>query len=178
MIVVDFDDKESDNIGSFIANKYPTLKVKTSRGIHLYYRKPKHVFIKNWVGKLTTSGVTVDYKWGKKSQGTIKQNGKLRPMGNSQLLGKWEELPMLPLEPLPCKLSQPLLNLKDGQGRNGFLFTHLLAVREMYQDVSNDQIANLAKFIESNVFASVLDRGERDKVVESVISKSVSEVKK
>lgn len=176
-VVVDFDDEESAAVGSLIYNQYPTLKVKTGRGIHLYYRKPKHVFIKNWTKKLTTVGVLVDYKLGSKAQGIIKQNGRMRPMENEHLLGQWEQLPLLPLELHPSKLSQPLLGLEEGQGRNNFLFTHLLAVREMYQDVANDQIKALARFIESHVLAAPLDKGELDRLVESVLSKSIHEIK-
>ncbi|MDY7224643.1 phage/plasmid primase, P4 family [Halalkalibacterium halodurans] len=177
VVVVDFDDEESAAVGSLIYNQYPTLKVKTGRGIHLYYRKPKHVFIKNWTKKLTTVGVLVDYKLGSKAQGIIKQNGRMRPMENEHLLGQWEQLPLLPLELHPSKLSQPLLSLEEGQGRNNFLFTHLLAVREMYQDVTNDQIEALARFIESHVLAAPLDKGELDRLIESVLSKSIHEIK-
>lgn len=177
IVIVDFDDEESAKVGNLIYQRYPTLRVKTSRGIHLYYQKPKFVLIKNWTHKLTSCGIEVDYKTGNKQQGIIKQKGCLREMDNAHLLGKWDQLPMLPLELHPSKLKQLLLGLKDGQGRNSFLYTHLLAVREMYQDVTNDQIQQLATFIEQNVFASPLDRGELDKLIESVLSKTVHEIK-
>src|SRR5690606_22710366 len=151
--IVDLDDEETARVGDLVFQKQPTLKVKTSRGIHLYYRKPKSVFIKNWTNKLTSCGVEVDYKLGNKSLGVVKQNGQMRPMENDHLLGKWDQLPMLPLEFYPSKLKQSLLGLKDGQGRNSFLYTHLLAIREMYQDVTKEQITNLARFIAKQVFA-------------------------
>lgn len=177
IVVVDLDDEQSAKVGNLVFQKQQTLKVKTKRGIHLYYRKPKSVLIKNWTNKLTNCGVEVDYKLGNKSLGVIKQNGQMRPMENEHLLGKWDQLPMLPLEFYPSKLSQSLLGLKDGQGRNSFLYTHLLAVREMYPDVTKEQITNLARFIEKHVFAEPLDEGELDKLVDNVLSKTVSEIK-
>lgn len=47
----------------------------------------------------------------------------------------------------------------------------------MYKDVTSDQVANLAEFIEAHVFASPLDKGELDKLIQSVISKTVNELK-
>lgn len=177
IVIVDLDDEQSARIGNLVYQKQPTLKVLTTRGMHLYYRKPKFVFIKNWTNKLTSCGVPVDYKLGNKSLGVIKQNGQMRTMENDHLLGKWDQLPMLPLEFYPSKLKQSLLGLKDGQGRNSFLYTHLLAVREMYPDVTKDQIVKLAQFIESHVFADPLDKGELDKLINNVLSKTVNEIK-
>lgn len=177
IVVVDFDDKEAAAVGELIYNKYPTVKVKTPRGIHLYYQKPKFVFIKNWVGKLTNSGMTVDYKTGSKSLGVIKQNNKMRKMENGLLLGKWEELPMLPLELYPSKLSQSLLGLKEGQGRNSFLYTHLLSVREMYQDIKEEQLRDLADLIDKKVFAGSLEKRELSTLLGSVLDKNVSDNK-
>lgn len=175
VVVVDFDDEKSATVGELIFNQYPTVKVKTTRGIHLYYQKPKFILIKNWTGKLTNIGVNVDYKYGPKSLGVIKQNGKLRPTENEHLLGEWDNLPMLPFELYPSKLKQELLGLKDGQGRNSFLYAHLLSVREMYQDTTKEELENLANFIDKRVFATPLDKRELPTLLESVLSKNVTE---
>lgn len=177
IVVVDFDDAASTKVAELIYNKYPTIKVKTTRGIHLCYKRPKGVYFKNWNDKLTNCGITVDYKTTNKQQWVIKQNNKLRPMENSDLLGQWEKLPELPLELYPSKLKEPLLGLKDGQGRNSLLFTHLLAVREMYADVTKEELENLAIFIENHVFADVLGKGELNTILGSVLSKSIQESK-
>jgi len=177
VVVVDFDDEASAKAGNVIYQKHPTLKVSTTRGIHLYYQKPKFVLVKNWTGKLTSLGVEVDYKYGSKSQGVIKQEGKVRPMENDHLLGQWASLPMLPIELYPNKLRQSLIDLKDGQGRNSALYTHLLAIREMYQDVSGDQLQELATLINQHVFSDPLEERELQTLMESVLSKSISEIK-
>ncbi|WP_231631582.1 bifunctional DNA primase/polymerase [Halolactibacillus sp. JCM 19043] len=131
-VVVDFDDKESVKIGEVIFNQYPTLKVHTTRGFHLYYRKPKHVYLKNWVKKLTNAGMVVDYKHTTKQPIVVKQNGKMRKMENRKFLGNFDQLPELPFTLFPNKLNEQLVGLSDGQGRNSNLYTHLLTTREMY----------------------------------------------
>nr|WP_026681349.1 phage/plasmid primase, P4 family [Priestia megaterium] len=177
VVVVDFDTEEAAKIGELIFNKYPTLKVKTKRGIHLYYQKPKFVLIKNWTKKLTNMGVEADFKFGFKSLGVVKQNGKLRRMDNGLLLGKWTELPMLPIELYPSKLKQSLLGLREGEGRNSYLYTHLLAIREMYEDISSEQIKEIASFIDQKVFTEPLEKNELKTLLGSVLEKSVAESK-
>jgi len=177
IVVVDFDDADSTKIAELIYNKYPTIKVKTKRGIHLCYRRPKGVYFKNWNGKLTNCGITVDYKTTSKQQWVLKQDNKMRPMENSNLLGEWESLPMLPIELYPSKLKESLLNLKDGQGRNSLLFTHLLSIREMYAELTEKELTDLASFIENNVFDDVLSKGELNNILGSVLSKNIHETK-
>ncbi|MCG1029296.1 DNA primase [Virgibacillus halodenitrificans] len=179
VVVVDFDTEESAALGELIANQYPTLKVKTTRGIHLYYQKPKFVLIKNWVNKLTNIGIEVDYKYGPKSLGVIKQNNQMREMDNGLLLGKWDQLPMLPLELYPTKLKQSLLGLKEGQGRNSYLYTHLLAIREMYQDTTKEDITRIANFIDKQVFSDPLNEKKKElqTLLGSALDKSITETK-
>lgn len=177
IVVVDFDDADSTKVAELIYNKYPTIKVKTKRGIHLCYRRPKGVYFKNWNGKLTNCGITVDYKTTSKQQWVLKQDNKMRPMENSNLLGEWESLPMLPIELYPSKLKESLLNLKDGQGRNSLLFTHLLSIREMYAELTEKELTDLASFIENNVFDDALSKGELNNILGSVLSKNINETK-
>src|SRR5690625_2623483 len=111
-VVVDFDEAESVKIGELIYNQYPTLKVHTTRGFHLYYKKPKHVYLKNWVGKLTNAGILVDYKHTTKQPIIVKQNGKMRKMDNAHLMGEFDQLPELPFLLFPSKLKEVLYGLK------------------------------------------------------------------
>lgn len=174
-VVVDFDDPQSVKIGDLIFNKHPTLKVHTSRGFHLYYRKPKHVYIKNWVKKLTNSGILVDYKHTTKQPIVVKQNGKMRKMDNRKYLGNFDQLPELPFELFPNKLKDELVDLGDGQGRNSQLYTHLLTTREMYNRWSDDEIISLGRFINKSVFRDPLQDREIDSLLDSVLSKSIDQ---
>lgn len=85
IVVVDFDERNEAIEKLF--RLFPTLRVESRRGCHLYYQKPK-ILIKNWTGKLTVAGMTVDYKTGKKSIAVIKQDGKLRPMQKLQKVNR------------------------------------------------------------------------------------------
>lgn len=62
IIVVDFDDYT--NVGEVIYNEYPTLKVNTRQGFHLWYKKPKAENIKtpfrNYTDRLTICGAKLD----------------------------------------------------------------------------------------------------------------------
>lgn len=171
VVVVDFD--RFTDIGDLIYRKYPTLRVHTSRGYHLYYRKPKTVTIKNWTQRLTNIGVTVDYKTGSRSLSVIKQNGQMRQMDQGELLGDWGRLPDLPFELYPHRLKQLLHGLKDGDGRNSYMYSHLLTMREIYPKADIQTIRNIAHFINAHVFADPLK--EIDTVISSALSKNVQE---
>lgn len=172
IVVVDFD--ERSEAADYIYNVYPTLRVETSRGFHLWYKRPKSeqitAPIKNYTKKTTVAGIKVDYKTGTKSQATIKQNGKLRPMENKQYLDDIDSLPELPLLLYPSKLKHDLLNLNDGDGRNSALYTHLLTTLEQY-NVDNETLNILATFINTKVFKESLPEDELGATVKSVLEK-------
>lgn len=165
IVVVDFDERNEAIEKLF--RLFPTLRVETSRGCHLYYQKPKGVMIKNWTGKLTVAGMTVDYKTGKKSMAVIKQSGQLRAMQNERFLGDLSALPMLPVYLYPMHLKHVLMGLVEHQGRNSALFTHLLTVKEMYE-LDDTFIEELAYFINDLVFGEPLKEKELAPLVESV----------
>jgi putative DNA primase/helicase len=169
IVVVDFD--QAASVAKEILKEHPTLAVHTTRGMHLYYRRPKGLVIKNWTGKLTVSGVAVDYKTGPKSMASIKQNGKMRKMSNEHYLTNLDGVPDLPILLYPSKLKESLYDLSDGQGRNSALFTHLLTSKEMYADVD---IHSLSEFINKSVFATPLSKSELTTLVESVGSKKTN----
>lgn len=177
-VVVDFD--EFPEIGREIANQYPTFTVETEKGIHLYYKKPQQinghpVVIKNWSGKktahITNVGCMVDYKTGNKATVTIKRNGVMRKINGT--FEMWNDLPLLPVELFPHKLKTVLSDLGEG-GRNTALFTHLLAVREMYE-VDADTLTRIATFVNDFVFKESLKSSEISALINSVLDKEVRE---
>ena len=165
VVVVDFD--HAAEVGEAIFRLFPTLKVTSGRGIHLYYRRPTGLIIKNWTKKLTVSGVLVDYKTGPKSMAVVKQNGKLRKMENEHFLSNFDSLPELPFLLKPSKLSNSLYGLREGDGRNSALFSHLLTTKEMY----GEPIEELAEFINKHVFGDSLKKRELHTIIESVNSR-------
>ncbi|MER2058015.1 MAG: phage/plasmid primase, P4 family [Niallia sp.] len=175
IVVVDFDTRSK--AADYIYNVYPTLKVETTRGFHLWYKRPKtegmSTPIKNHTDKTTVAGIKVDYKTGTRSQATIKQNGKLRPMENAHYLDDVSTLPELPLLLYPSKLKHDLLSIKEGQGRNSAIYSHLLTTLEQYGTdlIDNETLQVLATFINTQVFAEPLDDQELGNTIKSVLEK-------
>src|SRR5699024_9681199 len=155
-------------------SEFPTLRVNTKRGFHLYYKKPKtenmKTPIRNYTNKLTVSGVKVDYKTNNRAFAIIKQQGKIREMENDHLLGKWDELPELPMLLYPSKLKHDIYGLKDGEGRNSAIYNHLLSTLEQYS-MDDSTLNNLGEFINKYVFTDSLDERELKNTVNSVKNK-------
>ena len=172
IVVVDFDDYT--DVGELIYNSFPTLKVYTNRGFHLWYKKPKtdsiSTPIRNYTNKLTVAGVKVDYKTGTRQYAIVKQDGQMRQMDNVHHLGNLDTLPELPLYLYPSKLKHDIYGLEDGHGRNSAMYTHLLSTLEQYS-LNDDELNNLADFINNKVFADPLPERELKNIIESVKNK-------
>ena len=172
IVLVDFDDNY--NIALKILNKYPTLAIKTTRGLHLYYKIPDGKNITNTVHTITGVGVPVDYKTGhnnKKSLGVLKQEGIHRTILNT--IKSKEDIPVLPFELYPIlKSKEDLVGLGDGDGRNSTLYKHILNILE---SVTNDNVnvAHIIEFINNNVFAEPLLEQEINATVESAYRKYI-----
>ena len=175
-VVVDFDahnkeeKKKLNTIINYIYSKNPTFKVNTTRGVHLYYRIPSDVKIKNWTAQTTMYGFKVDYKTGTTSQGVIKLNGKIRKTSTPLEELNFTKLPELPIElyPLPKSKNNILLNLSDGDGRNDNLYKHLLCVKETSFKVDINTVAN---FINDYLFKDKLKPNELEATIESAKNK-------
>lgn len=172
IVVVDFDGYT--DVGELIYNSFPTLKVYTSRGFHLWYTKPKtdsiSTPIRNYTNKLTVAGVKVDYKTGTRQYAIVKQDGQMRQMDNDQYLSDLDSLPELPLYLYPSKLKHDIYGLKDGHGRNSAMYVHLLSTLEQYS-LNDDELNNLADFINTKVFAEPLPDQELKTIIKSVKNK-------
>lgn len=178
-VLIDFDahtPEEAEKlkiITALIYAKHPTFKVETTRGIHLYYKVPDGLKIKNWTAQTSVYGIKVDYKTGATSQGVIKTGGKIRntsePLKNLNLA----QLPELPIElyPLPKSKNNMLLCLADGDGRNDNLYKHLLCVKESNLPINLNKVAN---FINDYLFKEKLKPSELESLIESVKSKKES----
>jgi len=164
-VVIDFDNdnENEDKIINFILQRYPTLYLKTRRGIHLYYSKPKNISLKSGADKITIGGFQVDYKTGNKSYTIVKQKGRMRESNEELRLNKLPALPDI-LYPL-SKSKSNLSGLKDGDGRNNLLFYHLRCIKEMYKSLN---ISDIGIFINDNIFGQKLNKKELEALISSV----------
>lgn len=166
VVVVDFD---NDNVNEskiieYFKTRYPTLMVKTTRGYHFYYSKPKDLTIKNGADKITVGGFQVDYKTGTKAYAIVKHKGKERERSGDLTL---KDLPELPIEMYPLFKAKNISGLEEGDGRNNALFYHLRLIKEQYKDL---ELVAIANFINDNILAESLKSNELKTLVESVSS--------
>lgn len=172
LVVVDFD--ERSQAADKIFETYPTLKVHTKRGFHLWYKRPAteqiSTPIRNYTDKTVVAGIKVDYKTGNKAQAVVKQNGQMRRMDNPHYLEDIESLPELPMLLYPSKLKHDLLGVKDGQGRNSAMYSHLLSTLEQYS-LDNETLGTLSNYINHFVFAQPLPKEELESLLTSVLEK-------
>jgi hypothetical protein len=77
-----------------------------------------------------------DYKTGNKSYGVVKLNGRLRDINQPLTL---DNLPELPKLLYPLRSTKNITGLSEGEGRNNSLFSHLMLVKEQYEDISIKQ---------------------------------------
>ena len=164
VVVVDFDNDNvnEENIIDYFKLHYPTLTVKTTRGYHFYYSKPKNVTIKNGADKISLGGFQVDYKTGTKSYAIVKHKGIMRESNRELSL---KDLPELPLEMYPLPKAKNITGLAEGDGRNNALFYHLRLIREQKKEID---ITNISNFINDVILGEKLDNKELTNLVNSV----------
>lgn len=164
VVVVDFDnDNENESeIIEYFKQHYPTLTIKTTRGIHFYYSKPSDVVIKNGADKITVGGFQIDYKTGTRSYAIVKHKGKMREANKEISL---KDLPMLPVEMYPLPKAKNISGLAEGDGRNNALFYHLRLIREQKKDLD---INTVATFINDVILGEKLNTKELSSLLTSV----------
>lgn len=172
IVVIDFD--ERSQAADKIYETYPTLKVHTSRGFHLWYKRPTteqiSTPIRNYTDKTVVAGIKVDYKTGNKAQAVVKQDGHMRKMDNAHYLEDINSLPELPMLLYPSKLRHDLLGMKDGQGRNSAMYSHLLTTLEQYA-LDNETLGTLSNYVNHFVFEQALPKEELEALLTSVLEK-------
>lgn len=169
VVLVDFDgDNENEKrIIEHIQTKYPTLTVKTDRGVHLYYKRPKELKVSAGADKITVGGFQVDYKTGNKAYGIVKRHGKERDRNKAII--DFETLTELPFILYPMPKAKNITGLKDGDGRNNALYAQLRCINNnpKYRDIR--LLEAVAKFINEKIFDTPMGEKEVANIVNSVL---------
>lgn len=169
VVLVDFDgDNENEKrIIEHIQTKYPTLTVKTDRGVHLYYKRPKELKVSAGADKITVGGFQVDYKTGNKAYGIVKRHGKERDRNKAII--DFETLMELPFILYPMPKAKNITGLKDGDGRNNALYAQLRCINNnpKYRDIR--LLEAVAKFINEKIFDTPMGEKEVANIVNSVL---------
>lgn len=165
-VVVDFD--HVGDLWKDILNLYPTRCIKTTRGAHLYYKRPANKRINNAPAR-TYIGLQADYKTGfnnKKSLVTVKQNGIMREVLNDTPIDNLPELPVA-LYPIYSKTVN-MYEMDDGDGRNNEIYRHIRMLKE--NKVEDTDIGKFANFINTKVFKKPLEQQELINTIASAVN--------
>ena len=166
-VVLDF-----DNVGDVwkdVLNLYPTRCIKTTRGAHLYYKRPANKRINNATNARTYIGLQADYKTGfnnKKSLVTVKQNGVMREVLNDTPLDNLPELP-IGLYPIYSKHTN-MYEMNDGDCRNSEIYSHIRMLKD--NKVEDSDIGKFANFINTKVFKKPLEQQELMNTIASAVN--------
>lgn len=169
IVLIDFDghNENEKEIVDAIVDNYPTLKVNTTRGYHLYYKRPAGLKIPNVANYTTLAGLKVDMKNGNQ-YGIIKLDGKERTRNREDLnLEDLMELP-IPLYPYSVK-DEKTAGMGQNGGRNNLLYKLARACYSKTQSASKTE--ELARFINNVCFSVPLD----EKELQNTISSSIKE---
>ena len=157
-IVVDIDEGKEEAIKVMKRLGLKTLACKTPKGLHLYFKCDKEYPQK--VGMVLPCGLKCDFRCANKGY-------VLLPFGaEGRKFNKIHKIAELPPEFTPMiNRKESLLGLKDGDGRNATLFSHLMAYKN--RGASDAQIEEMADVINTIVFSQPMDQAELDKIVEN-----------
>lgn len=157
-IVVDIDEGKEEALKVIKKLKLKTLICKTPKGLHLYFKSTKDY--PQRVGMVLPFGLKCDFRCANKGYVIL-------PYGSAnRSFNKRKEIAELPSEFTPligCKDS--LLNLKEGDGRNSTLFTHLMSYKN--RGATDDAIHQMAELINTFIFSEPMDKKELDQIVEN-----------
>lgn len=157
-IIVDIDEGQKEALNVIKALKLKTLICKTPKGLHLYFKSNKDFPQK--VGMVLPCGLKCDFRCANKGYVIL-------PFGSAnRAFNKQRELAELPFEFTPlmgCKDS--LLDLKEGDGRNSTLFTHLMAYKN--RGAGDKDIEIMASLINKYIFKEPMEDSELNQIVKN-----------
>lgn len=155
-IIVDIDEGKEEALKIIKQLRLKTLICKTPKGLHLYFKSTKDY--PQRVGMILPFGLKCDFRCANKGYVIL-------PWGSSErAFNKCKTIAELPPEFTPlvgCKDS--LLNLKEGDGRNSTLFTHLMAYKN--RGASDGDIDRMAELINRFVFREPMGQKELQQIV-------------
>ena len=157
-IIVDIDEGKEEALKVIKKLGLKTLVCKTPKGLHLYFKCDKEYPQK--VGMVLPCGLKCDFRCANKGY-------VLLPFGaEGRKFNKCRKIAELPPEFTPMiNRKESLLGLKDGDGRNATLFSHLMAYKN--RGATDSQIEEMAEVINSVVFSEPMQQEELDKIIEN-----------
>lgn len=157
-IIVDIDEGKEEALQVIKSLKLKTLMCKTPKGLHLYFKSNKDY--PQRVGMILPFGLKCDFRCANKGYVVLPWGSANRAFNNCKTIA---EMPPEFTPLMGCKDS--LLNLKEGDGRNSILFTHLMSYKN--RGASDRDIEKMAKLINKYVFREPMDEKELNQIVDN-----------
>lgn len=157
-IIVDIDEGKEQAMRVVKALGLKTLIAQTPKGLHLYFKCDKE--FPQRVGMILPCGLKCDFRCANKGYVIL-------PFGTEdRKFNKCRKIAELPTEFTPMMgRKESLLGLREGDGRNATLFSHLMAYKN--RGASDEQVEEIAKVINEEIFEEPMDEGELQKIVEN-----------
>lgn len=157
-IIVDIDEGKEEAMRAVKQLGLKTLMAQTPKGLHLYFKCDKEY--PQRVGMVLPCGLKCDFRCANKGYVIL-------PFGSEgRRFNKCRKVAELPQEFTPMvNRKDSLLGLKDGDGRNATLFSHLMAYKN--RGASDEQIERMANVINDVIFSDPMDKKELEKIIEN-----------
>lgn len=147
IVIIDFDGdninksgvSKDDGIANYILKEYKPYWVKSRKNhIHLYFKIPEGLDIKNWADYMTLGGFQVDYRVNG-GLAVIKVANKVRECPCELTYDVLEQLPILPKICYPLYSNEnknnSLIDMADGDGRDNSIFNHIGIAKGKYPTI-------------------------------------------
>lgn len=157
-IIVDIDEGQKQALKVIKELGLKTLMCKTPKGLHLYFKSTKEFPQK--VGMVLPCGLRCDFRCANKGYVVL-------PWGSeNRCFNKLHEVAELPMEFTPLiGRKDSLLGLRDGDGRNATLFSHLMAYKN--RGATQDQLERMAWVINDYIFDDPMPAEEIQKILKN-----------
>lgn len=155
-IIVDIDEGKEEALKVIKALGLKTLMTQTPKGVHLYFKTDKD--FPQRTRMILPCGLKCDYRCANKGYVIL-------PFGaEDRRFNKCREIAELPLEFTPImSRKDSLYGLKEGDGRNSTLFSHLMAYKN--KGASEEQIEAMAQAINKYVFDQPMAKKELEVIL-------------
>lgn len=154
-----------------LENQYPVIVRKTSRGGHITaFNNGSESFDKCGTGKTLACGLTADIKTGKvPCYQALKVDGVER-----QIVYKSDEIGQMPKAFEPVQTGIDFVSLKEGDGRNEALFTHILTLSRA--GMTKDEIKEIITIMNRYVLREPLVDSELETILRDEAFPNMEEI--
>lgn len=156
-IVVDIDEGKKEALSIIKELQLKTLMCKTPRGVHLYFKNNTDYPQK--INMVLPFGLKCDFRCPNKGYVILPYNLEKRSFNKEKHIEKME------LEFTPLFRKESLFKLKEGDGRNSALFSHLMVYKN--NGASEEQIEQIADIINRIVFSQPMIEKELNNIIQS-----------